>query len=162
MVSTYSEKSASIELMTTATTPAPAELAVDPGLRTDTRRLSRNRLAGLLGTCVAVAPWVLWRTGPGKVPYLGMFESTARQWPTAPLPADSQYILREPLGQILYRVLPVHGVGVYLALHLVCLLGSAARDVAVPTAGPGQRVGGLHGSGVGPGDGGAAAVDWDV
>ena len=125
MVSTYSAKSANIELMTTATTPAPAELAVDPGLRTDTRRLSRNRLAGLLGTCVAVALWVLWRTGPGEVPYLDMFESTARQWPTAPLPADSQYVLREPLGQILYRVLPVHGVGVYLALHLVCLLGSA-------------------------------------
>ncbi|MDQ2723699.1 MAG: hypothetical protein M3Y19_10400 [Actinomycetota bacterium] len=111
--------------MTTATDPAPPEHAVGPALGTDLRRLSRIRLVGLFGACLAVGLWVLWRTGPGKVPYLALFESTARGWPTAPLPTDSQYILREPLGQIVYRLLPVHGTGVYLALHLVCLLVSA-------------------------------------
>ena len=111
--------------MTTATDPAPPEHAVGPALATDLGRLSRSRLVGLCGVCLAVGLWVLWRTGPGKVPYLALFESTARQWPTTPLPTDSQYILREPLGQIVYRLLPVHGTGVYLALHLVCLLVSA-------------------------------------
>jgi len=73
---------------------------------------------------VAVGIWVLWRTGPGKVSFLDLFESTARHWPSAPLAADGQYILRQPLGQILYRLLPVHGVTVFLGLHALCLLGS--------------------------------------
>jgi len=43
---------------------------------------------------------------------------------TVAVPADSQYILREPLGQLLYRLLPVHGTTIFLGLHALCLLGS--------------------------------------
>ncbi len=82
MLRTHSAVSANIEPMTTATDPAPPEHAVGPALATDLRRLSRSRLVGLCGVCLAVGPWVLWRTGPGKVPYLALFESAARQWPT--------------------------------------------------------------------------------
>lgn len=83
-------------------------------------------LAGLLGACVAVLLWVLWRTGPDKVPYLDMFEAAARDWPNSRLPTDSQYVLREPLGQLAYRSLPVHDQDVFLQLHVACLLVAAA------------------------------------
>jgi len=78
----------------------------------------------VLGLCAAVCLWVVWRTGPGKVRALDLAEATARGWPTVAVPADSQYILREPLGQLLYRLLPVHGTTIFLGLHALCLLAS--------------------------------------
>lgn len=83
---------------------------------------SRSELASGLGLFMLVCLWVLWRTGPGKVPFVGLFEGAAKNWPHSVLPVDSQYILREPLGQIIYRQLPVHSDNVYLALHALFLL----------------------------------------
>jgi len=111
-------------LATATEAPTGSELKVRPQPSPARRGLDRVGVAGLLGLCVAVGIWVLWRTGPGKVSFLDLFESTARHWPSAPLAADGQYILRQPLGQILYRLLPVHGVTVFLGLHALCLLGS--------------------------------------
>jgi hypothetical protein len=79
---------------------------------------------GVLGLCAAVCLWVVWRTGPGKVRALDLAEATARGWPTVAVPTDSQYILRQPLGQLLYRLLPVHGTTIFLGLHALCLLAS--------------------------------------
>ncbi len=112
--------------MTTVTAPAPADLGARREPTVLRPRLPAASLAGLLAVCTAVIGWVLWRTGPGKVPYLDMFESTARTWPNSPLPADGQYILRQSLGQLIYHLLPVHGENVFLGLHVLCLLGSAA------------------------------------
>ncbi len=58
-------------------------------------------ILGVLGLCAAVCLWVVWRTGPGKVRALDLAEATARGWPTIAVPTDSQYILRQPLGQLL-------------------------------------------------------------
>ena len=59
--------------------------------------------------------------GPGKVGALDLAEATARGWPTVAVPADSQYILRQPLGQLLYRLLPVHGTNIFLGcMHCAC------------------------------------------
>jgi len=78
----------------------------------------------VLGLCAAVCLWVVWRTGPGKVRALDLAEATARGWPTVAVPTDSQYILRQPLGQLLYRLLPMHGTTIFLGLHALCLLVS--------------------------------------
>lgn len=83
-------------------------------------------MTGLLAACGALLVWVLWRTGPGKVPYLGMFEAVARDWPRSALPPDGGYILREPIGQLIYRVLPVHSLDAFLQLHLAALVVAAA------------------------------------
>ncbi len=61
-------------------------------------------ILGVLGLCAAVCLWLVWRTGPGKVRAIDLAEATARGWPTVAVPADSQYILRQPLGQLLYRL----------------------------------------------------------
>lgn len=111
--------------MTTATAAAPPDLKAPVTPEPFRHRRFPVGLAGVFGVFAAVCLWVVWRTGPDKVPFLDMFERTSRMWPNAPLPTDSQYILREPLGQILYRLLPVHSTNVFVALHLLCLLGSA-------------------------------------
>jgi len=69
----------------------------------------------VLGLYAAVCLWVVWRTGPGKVRALDLAEATARGWPTVAVPTDSQYILWQPLGQLLYRLLPVHGTNIRYA-----------------------------------------------
>ncbi len=81
-------------------------------------------ILGVLGLCAAVCLWVVWRTGLDKVRALDLAEATARGWPTVAVPTDSQYILRQPLGQLLYRLLPVHGTTIFLGLHALCLLAS--------------------------------------
>ena len=89
------------------------------------RAFSPRRLlsaAGLGSALTLVCLWVLWRTGPGKVPYLADFEQAARSWPNSALPPDSQYILRVPLGQLLYRLLPQHSLVIFLLLHAACVL----------------------------------------
>lgn len=68
----------------------------------------------------AVGFWVLWRTGPGTVPYLTRFEEIARAWPHSQVEDYEGYVLRAPLGQLLYRQLP-HSVRVYLLVHLLAL-----------------------------------------
>ena len=83
------------------------------------------RAAGVGTALTLVGLWVLWRTGPGKVPYLADFEQAARSWPNSTLPPDSQYILRVPLGQLLYRLLPQHSLAIFLMLHAGCLLLAA-------------------------------------
>jgi hypothetical protein len=72
-------------------------------------------ILGVLGLCAAVCLWVVWRTGPGKVRALDLAEAAARGWPAVAVPTDSQYILRQPLGQLLYRLLPVHGTNIRYA-----------------------------------------------
>lgn len=83
------------------------------------------RAAGLGTALVLVCVWVLWRTGPGKVPYLPALEGPARNWPHSEVVPDSQYRLRIPLDQLIYRLLPEHSIAIYLLLHAVCLLLSA-------------------------------------
>jgi len=75
-------------------------------------------ILGVLGLCAAVCLWVVWRTGPGKVRALDLAEATARVWPTIAVRTGSQYILRQPLGQLLYRLLPVHGTNICYAAGL--------------------------------------------
>lgn len=121
-----------IGVMTTASPPArlDAEGDVDlggfPAARSDGHRSSAVGLLGVFGLGAAVGLWVLWRTGPGKVPFLDLFEAAARGWPRVALAEDSQYILREPLGPIFYQLLRVHGDTVFLGLHAGCLLVSGA------------------------------------
>lgn len=85
------------------------------------RRRAVAPAAGLLAvTCL----WVLWRTGPGKVPNPEIFEIIARGWPTIPMGPETAYVLRVPLGQIAYGLLPREGTGTFLALHLACLFAA--------------------------------------
>lgn len=107
--------SASVEPTSRAEAPA----SPDPG----TTRRDRSTLA-VLTAFVGVCVWVLWRTGPSKVPLVESFELIARGWPTIPSSPDTAYVLRVPLGQIIYGVLPQQGTGTFLALHLACLLGT--------------------------------------
>ncbi len=84
-----------------------------------------RRRRSVLGTVlmfVGVSGWVLWRTGTAPAGYLAFFEHSAATWPNTMLAPENQYVLRVPLGQVAYRLLPVHSVGVYLALNVVCLL----------------------------------------
>ncbi len=83
-------------------------------------------LVAFLGVCV----WVLWRTGPGKIPNVETFEIIANGWPTIPMGPETAYVLRVPLGQIVYGFLPQQGTGTYLALHLACLLGTGVLLLA--------------------------------
>ncbi|MEO9220941.1 MAG: hypothetical protein ABI251_04020, partial [Mycobacteriaceae bacterium] len=82
----------------------------------------RRSVLGLLVMLMGVSGWVLWRTGAAPTGYLDFFEHSAATWPHTVLPPGSQYVLRVPLGQVAYRLLPVHSIGVYLALNVACLL----------------------------------------
>ncbi len=110
------------------TTPRGREVAgPTPPVKVPEHRASAQLgILGVLGLCVTVCLWVVWRTGPNKFRALDLFEATARGWPTVTVPADGQYILRAPLGPILYRLVPVHGPSIFLGLHAVCLLASGA------------------------------------
>lgn len=100
------------------TTPAPGVPLAEP---TRARRPARWRvLLAFAGVCF----WVLWRTGPGKIPNVATFEAIARGWPTIPMGPTTAYVLRVPLGQIIYGHLPRHSTGTYLALHLACLVAT--------------------------------------
>ena len=81
----------------------------------------RRSVLGAVVMLVGVFGWVLWRTGTAPTGYLDFFEHSAATWPHS-VPSGSQYVLRVPLGQVAYRLLPVHSVGVYLALNVACLL----------------------------------------
>jgi hypothetical protein len=92
---------------------------------------------GFLAVCV----WVLWRTGPGKIPNVEIFETIARGWPTIPMGPTTAYVLRVPLGQIAYHLLPREGTGTFLALHLACLVGTGALLLAWMCSRLGARAG---------------------
>ncbi|WP_127783840.1 hypothetical protein [Rhodococcus sp. X156] len=118
--------------MTTAPPSPRPDSTADPARGTARAALGRARIRPALAAvvslplaCAGVLVWVLWRTGPAKVDYLDLFELTARQWPTAPLPEDSQFLLRAPLGQLTYRLLPVHSTAAYLLLHAAALAVAA-------------------------------------
>ncbi len=96
----------------------------------DQPRESGTSLGGVILALAAVCLWVLWRTGPGKVPGVEGFENIARGWPTIDMTPQTAYVLRVPLGQIAYGLLPRQGSGAYLALHLSCLIGTAIVLVA--------------------------------
>ena len=106
-------------------TPVRDPAAADDAPATSSRRTGPTTL-GVASALAAVCLWVLWRTGPGKVPGVETFDQIARGWPTPDFPVTPQtaYVLRVPLGQIVYGVLPREGTGTFLALHLACLIGT--------------------------------------
>lgn len=71
---------------------------------------------------VAVAAWVLWRTGPREVPNLNGFAAVAGDWPSATIDSGFAYTLRVPLGQMMYRLLPHQDPTTFFLLHVACLL----------------------------------------
>lgn len=77
-----------------------------------------------------LAVWALVRTGPGTVPGIESHEAGARSWPTTDVSAETAYMLRVPLGQLVYQALPVESLRLFLALHVATLLGSGAVLVA--------------------------------
>ena len=82
-------------------------------------------LAAVL-TLIGITVLAVWRTGPDKVPNIVGFEGIARFWPLYPLEPIQAYVLRQALGQALYRALGWAGTGHYLALHLLALAVAAA------------------------------------
>jgi len=88
----------------------------------------RGRRAWLpaLGVVVGILVLVVWRSGPGKVPNVEGFEGIARFWPLYPVEPVQAYVLRQALGQALYRALGWEGTGHYLLLHLIALAVGAA------------------------------------
>ncbi len=106
--------------MTARSVPAPLGTSATA---VEVSWLRRQRsVLGFVLMLIGVFGWVLWRTGAAPAGYLTFFEHSAATWPNTVLAPESQYVLRMPLGQVAYRLLPVHSVGVYLALNVVCLL----------------------------------------
>ncbi len=75
---------------------------------------------------VAIACWVLWRTGPAIMPNLELFEPVAADWPLSSVEPAFGYSLRVPLGPMAYQLVPQPGPKAYVILHAVCLLTAAA------------------------------------
>lgn len=81
-----------------------------------------QRLRDVAVACTVVSLWVLWRTGPGKVPFVEAFEAFARGWPDVELLPREAYVLRNFLGPLLYQVVPTPGTGRFLQLHVAALV----------------------------------------
>lgn len=96
--------------------------------RSVVRESTSGRVVVLVLALLAV--WALVRTGPGTVPGIESHEAGARSWPTTDVSAETAYMLRVPLGQLVYQALPVESLRVFLALHVATLLGSGAVLVA--------------------------------
>jgi hypothetical protein len=105
---------------TGATRPGSVVLQAEPPGR---RPL---RLRAVVAVLSVVSLWVLWRTGPGKVPFVELFEQYARDWPSTQTPPRDAYVLRNFLGPLLYQAFPTPGTGRFLQLHLVALLAAGA------------------------------------
>ena len=75
---------------------------------------------------VGVFLLVVWRSGPGKVPNVVGFEGIARFWPLYPVEPVQAYVLRQAIGQAIYRALGWVGTGHYLVLHALALAVSGA------------------------------------
>ncbi|KAA0018917.1 hypothetical protein [Antrihabitans cavernicola] len=84
------------------------------------------RRLGSVAIVVAIAGWVLWRTGPAVVPHLQVFVGVADMWPRSTVEPIFAYLLRVPLGPLVYQLLPYSGQRTYLVLHLVCLVAAGA------------------------------------
>lgn len=107
--------------------PVPSGRA-DATTRQGSRRGSSGRVVAL--GLAAVVTWVLLRTGPGLVPGVDSHEEVARAWPHSDVTPRTAYVLRAPLGQLVYRALPEQGLDVFVALHVVALLTSAGLLLA--------------------------------
>ena len=90
----------------------------------DGRRPLRLREVTLALTALSL--WVLWRTGPSKVPFLEGFEKFAREWPDAEALPREAYVLRNFLGPLLYQGVPDPSPTRFLALHVVATALTAA------------------------------------
>src|SRR3569833_2998597 len=75
-------------------------------------------------TLLSLTILVVWRTGPGPVPNVAGFEGIARVWPFFTVPSDQAYVLREALGQALYRASGWAGAGHFIAFHAIALVVS--------------------------------------
>ena len=81
-----------------------------------------QRLREVVAVLTGISLWVLWRTGPGKVPFLEVFERYARAWPHTQTPKTDAYDLLNALGPALYQLFPTPGTGRFLQLHLAALV----------------------------------------
>lgn len=104
--------------------PAPSgDRRFPPTERSGPRWSSRLGGAAIV---VAIACWVLWRTGPAIMPNLELFEPVAADWPLSSVEPAFGYSLRVPLGPMAYQLVPQPGPKAYVILHAVCLLTAAA------------------------------------
>jgi len=106
--------------------PASDANDADSEFASPIRSHRRRSVFGVIGVFAAVCGWVLWRTGPATVGYLDFFERNAATWPHGVLAPENQYVLRVPLGQVVYRLLPEHSIPIYLTLNVVCLVIAGA------------------------------------
>jgi hypothetical protein len=102
----------------------------DPGRALLAERL-RETLAAKqhllpLALLVAALLWAWWRTGLGLLPNIDKHEFIAQSWPTPQIADRDGYILRSPIGLVLYQLSPFRGVLVFAALHAAALLGAYA------------------------------------
>ena len=80
------------------------------------------RLRETAAVLTAVSLWVLWKTGPAKVPFVEVFERFAREWPASSAMPNEAHVLRNFLGPLLYQLVPTPGTGRFLQLHVLALL----------------------------------------
>lgn len=107
--------------------PGGAVAAPAVGPRPDAQPAGRAARGGVVAAVVTgVLLLVLWRTGPSKVPNVARAEEVARSWPLTPVAPQEGYVLRSALGQVLYALSPVQNVNVFLALHVLALVVTAA------------------------------------
>lgn len=71
----------------------------------------------------AVTAWSLLRTGPGFVPGVREQASGLTDWPHIAVTDATSYMLRLPLGPVVYKYLP-HTVEVFILLHAAALFVS--------------------------------------
>lgn len=88
------------------------------------------RRFGNAAILLVIIGWVLWRTGPSVVPHLDVFVGVADMWPRSTVEPIFAYLLRVPLGPLVYQQLPTSGSVTYVFLHLVCLLAAGALLIA--------------------------------
>lgn len=100
--------------------PSAESPTAAPSAKDRRPNLLRFALSGAAAT--AVVAWVLWRTRPGAVPNLDGFAAVASEWPSATIDSGFAYTLRVPLGQMLYRALPIQSPAVFFSLHAACLV----------------------------------------
>lgn len=102
--------------------PSPDQSATQPA-----ETAAKTSHSILFSVCFAfvLIVWVVWRTGPGKIPNVEIFTIIADGWPTIPMGPETSYVLRVPLGQLAYKALPWPGTQTFLLVHFAALSAAA-------------------------------------